>query len=524
MNSMYVDVAIIGGGLAGNFLARQLRRTLPHLTIGLFEKNKDTSFKVGESTVEIASNYMARRLGLSTYLTERQLPKNGLRFFFDRPDRQKSFTEMSEIGGVEFPYHPSFQLDRSRLESDLLAMNQEDGVEVHLGSQVKDLELGAKTIRRERHRLSIQGDSHSWTATCRWLIDASGRHSLLARKNQLRLQESQHHIAAVWGRCTGFADLDSWGPEKFRARIQFTTRRLSTIHFCYSGYWIWIIPLGDNLTSVGVVGERSVFWNDTIRKMGGFLDFLKQHRAVWSLMESAKWLDIGSYHQLAYNTKQYFSEDGWGLTGEAASFTDPFYSPGSDFIALENDFLTHLIQREEQGDSPDHIRDLVSLLNRYMHYRFQANMRLYYGAYSSLGSYELLKLKWQLDFPLYYHLWFSHYLQDFHLDEGFLREQVEEQNNVLNALDNFSHLFRKVEQGLRRQQCYDRFNSGNFTNALEGIRWVKEVGLPQTPRQTLTRLGSIFNRTRQQALEILGYPNSDASMPISYFISPQQLV
>ncbi|MEO6203503.1 MAG: hypothetical protein ABIP82_09865, partial [Nitrospirales bacterium] len=83
---------------------------------------------------------------------------------------------------------------------------------------------------------------------------------------------------------------------------------------------------------------------------------------------------------------------------------------------------------------------------------------------------------------------------------------------------------RKVEQGLRRQQCYDRFNSGNFTNALEGIRWVKEVGLPQTPRQTLTRLGTIFNRTRQQALEILGYPNSDASMPISYFISPQQLV
>ncbi|MBY9001369.1 MAG: hypothetical protein KGD64_10665, partial [Candidatus Heimdallarchaeota archaeon] len=47
----------------------------------------------------------------------------------------------------------------------------------------------------------------------------------------------------------------------------------------------------------------------------------------------AELLDIGSFQHLPYGTRQYFSQNRWGLTGESAAFTDPFYSPGSDFIA-----------------------------------------------------------------------------------------------------------------------------------------------------------------------------------------------
>ena len=45
-------------------------------------------YKVGESTVEVSSSYMIRRLGLSTYLYQHQLLKNGLRFFFDSPEKE----------------------------------------------------------------------------------------------------------------------------------------------------------------------------------------------------------------------------------------------------------------------------------------------------------------------------------------------------------------------------------------------------------------------------------------------------
>ena len=51
-----LDVAIIGGGLAGNLLARQLLRTRPELSVGLFERETGTSYKVGEASVEITAN------------------------------------------------------------------------------------------------------------------------------------------------------------------------------------------------------------------------------------------------------------------------------------------------------------------------------------------------------------------------------------------------------------------------------------------------------------------------------------
>ena len=66
--------------------------------------------------VEIATNYFVRKLGLSSYLYDRHYPKNGLRFFFDTPQRNAPLHEMTEIGSESLPFHPAFQIDRSRLD------------------------------------------------------------------------------------------------------------------------------------------------------------------------------------------------------------------------------------------------------------------------------------------------------------------------------------------------------------------------------------------------------------------------
>ncbi|MGO8999482.1 MAG: tryptophan 7-halogenase, partial [Polyangiaceae bacterium] len=111
------DVVVIGSGIAGAFLSRQLKLTLPELSILVLESAEAIEdYKVGESTVEVSSSYMIRRLGLSTYLYQHQLLKNGLRFFFDSPEKDLPITEMSEIGSDHFPFHPSFQLERASLE------------------------------------------------------------------------------------------------------------------------------------------------------------------------------------------------------------------------------------------------------------------------------------------------------------------------------------------------------------------------------------------------------------------------
>ena len=519
MSTHYLDIAILGGGLAGNLLARQLRQTFPHLTIGMFEKRESTSYKVGESTVEITGNYLTRRLGLGNYLTDHHIVKNGLRFFFDQENRQAPLIEMSEIGGIDKPFHRAFQLDRSRLEADLQQMNREGGVELHLGSRVSDLQLGPDS---SPHQFSVDTNTKHWKAQSRWLIDASGRSSILARQENLRTPELDHTLAAVWGRFRNVANLDEVGPETFRQRVHGTSRHDSTTHFCYSGYWIWFIPLGQNIVSVGIVMERPGRWHDRLRKVEGFLDFLKQHHAAWSLLQEAELVDIGSYHHLTYGTRQYFSPNRWGLTGEAAAFTDPFYSPGSDFIALENDLLATMIRYDEEGAPIQRLHNLVNHSNAYMHFRYEASMYLYRNLYSLFGSYELLKLKWQLDFPSYYHIWLSEYMQDLHLHEEFLAEKVQEQQPVLNALSNFSQLFKKVERHLHDTNTYYRGNLGQFTNAVEGVEWLEEVGQPQTPRQFFSRLHEIFNRSQEQANQLLGIHMMEKPLPLSHFLTLQR--
>ena len=98
------DVAILGGGLAGLTLARQLRMRLPEIRVAVIEKREfpvaETTHKVGESTVEIGAHYFGEQLRLKKHLTDHQLPKFGLRFFFK--DAHQTLAEGTEVGGSDF--------------------------------------------------------------------------------------------------------------------------------------------------------------------------------------------------------------------------------------------------------------------------------------------------------------------------------------------------------------------------------------------------------------------------------------
>ncbi len=523
MTPLHFDVAIIGGGLAGTLLARQLRRRLPALAIGLFERTTESSFKVGESTVEIASNYLIRRLGLSGYLYDRQLPKNGLRFFFDTPTRDAPLERMSEIGAHALPFHPSFQINRARLENDLRARNAADGVTVRLGARVRDLELGRDG---GPHRFKVTSGGATDAYTSRWIVDASGRASTIARLESLRVAEPAHEIGAVWGRFTGVRDLDDETPPEFRARVRHSSRALSTVHFCYPGYWIWFIPLREGIVSVGVVGEQTLL-APAERSAESFRAFLDEHGAVRALLAGAEMLDVDAYKHLPYATRRYFSADRWGLTGEAAAFSDPFYSPGSDYIALENDFLTDLIARDCEGDDAGALRERTELYDRFMHFRHESAMRLYRGLYQTLGSYELLRLKWDFDIASYYNLWVDAYMQDRHLDAAFVERQLREAPYVLQTLANFAALFRKVEASLKTRGAFHRRNLGEHAEPLSAVPFVRDVGTPRTRAEIQARTLDLLNAIRRRALDLL---DADAdprarqeSLPLAGFVGDRAL-
>lgn len=511
--ALELDVAILGGGLAGNLLAHQLQRRMPALRVGLFERETETSFKVGEATVELSANHLIRRHGLSTYLYERQLPKNGLRYFFDREGRDAPLAELSEIGSQGLPFHPAFQLDRASLEADLLERNRRAGIALRTGARVHDVAPGSSGAA---HHFRVSDASGTLEVGSRWLVDASGRAGLLAQLLNLRVPEPAHQIGSVWGRFENVADIDELGPESFRARIRHSPRRLSTIHFWYSGYWIWFIPLRGGLISVGATGAL-VRERKQLRTPEGFFDFLRGHRAIAQLLESAKLVDCGAYARIAYGTRRYLHADRWALTGEAASAADPLYSPGGDFISLENDYISDAIERDLAGDASLGLR--LELYEDFLQFRHEATMRLYRGLYGASGSFELARAKWDFDLGCYYNLWLDAYMRDQHLDPDYLREQLRLRGFVLETLNGFAALFQRVEARLRERGEYYRCNTQHFQYGLGALSFAHEIGSERSRARSLEVLIEIFNRVRDDCRRLLGLPPGETPLPLHAFLT-----
>lgn len=514
MQEKKLDVAILGGGIAGGLLGRQLRMAKPELEMALFERDVERGFKVGESTVEIAANYLVRRQKLSRYLYMKQLPKNSLRFFFDNREKNAPLDRMSEIGVYHLPPLPSFQLDRARLEQDLLDMNREMGTDVQIGATVREVHLD----KENGHRIVVEKDGEKTAYRCRWVLDASGRSSIIARQRGYRARTPEHHISAVWARGAGVMDIDTWPVEEWRKKARYTARTLSTNHFCYDGYWIWFIPLSCDLISLGIVINSHQF-DPRWRSREGFMEALRAHGAPRSMLEKAELVDIGSYAQLSYRSKKIFgAEERWGFTGESAAFTDPFYSPGSDFIAIENDMLVDLVVREMAGED---VRERSALYDEMVQFRFENTLLLYSNLYQTFGSYEIYKEKCYFDCASYYNIWVDPYMQDLHLDLKWVRTQLRRKEFVLQAMRNFNRLFAGAAEQMRADGRYWRKNLGHdVLNGVEAFGVFEGLGKGRQRREINERTELIFNKTRDAMMRMLAderisLPEAHAMMDLS---------
>src|ERR1051325_3294077 len=92
------DVVIIGGSLSGSATSILLLRQNPGMRVLIVEKSAQFSRRVGEATVEISAYFMGRVLGLTQYLNDSQLLKQGLRLWFTN-ENVTSIDQASELGG-----------------------------------------------------------------------------------------------------------------------------------------------------------------------------------------------------------------------------------------------------------------------------------------------------------------------------------------------------------------------------------------------------------------------------------------
>jgi flavin-dependent dehydrogenase len=348
MKSQSYDVVICGGGLAGMCLARQLKLANSGISVLVLEKNqfpvREAAHKVGESSVEIAGFYFRETLQLKSYFKNEQLVKCGLRYFFK--EGFDEFADYPEIGLSEYGSIDSYQLDRGKLENDLYFLNKQIGVCIKDNVSVDDIVLKGGNTNHEILYTERANGMLQQFITCKWVVDASGRRSILQKKLGLR-RKVDSTCSSAWFRVKGRLDVSDFVPEdniKWHQRVPYKIRYYSTIHLMGDGYWIWLIPLINGNTSVGIVVDENLHDYADFNNIQKALNWIKQKDPfVSAKIESFEILDFLGLRNYSYSSKQVFSENRWACTGEAALFPDPFYSPGSNLIGYSNSIITQLI-------------------------------------------------------------------------------------------------------------------------------------------------------------------------------------
>lgn len=402
------DVVVVGGAVAGAGTALLIRRFHPTARVLVVEELESFPRKVGEATVEVSAYFLQQVLGQDAALARDHLPKHGLRFWFGAEG--EGLAEMTEIGGIDEAPVPAWQLDRSRIDESVLESAREAGCEILRPAKVTAWEEGwpesGVTVRTAGGERRVRS---------RWLVDASGRHAFVARRKRLLERVEEHPTAAYWSRWRDVEDLDDREfldlPPAGSAR-----RRLATNHFCGYGWWIWMIPLADGDTSIGLVHDKRLFdLPGEGPREERYRAFLRSRPGLGAMLADAEPVegDYHGYRHLPYVSRRYM-EPGWALVGDAGSFLDPFYSPGLDHAAMSAYATARLLAADLAGELADGgsdgaavpdkaLEERVALHNRRFQRSYGRWLRaLYQGKYEIFGDAELTACAYLMDTALYY--------------------------------------------------------------------------------------------------------------------------
>ncbi len=412
------DVVILGGGLAGLTLALQLRARAPALSITVIERNRfpvpAAAHKVGESTVEIGADYLANVVGLGEHLREAHLKKFGFRFFFS--EGREDIDAVTELGASDYLGTPGYQIDRGVLENHLAGLVGERRIELLTGAAVRAVDLADSGA----HHVSFERDGATHSLSAHWVVDASGRAGLLRRKLDLQT-DNGHHANAVWFRLKSPIRVDDWSTDRaWQSRCVRPERWLSTNHLVGPGYWAWLIPLAGGAHSVGIVADAALH---PLREMNSFeraLEWLGRHQPRLATAVAAArgdLLDFAALRHFSYGCRRVFSSQRWALTGEAGLFLDPFYSPGTDFIAIANTYITDLVARDRGGEA---IGMLAGIYEKFYLSFYESTLDLYRGQYGLFGHAEAMPVKVFWDYSYYWGVLAQLYFQRRLTDVGLI--------------------------------------------------------------------------------------------------------
>lgn len=275
----------------------------------LLEKGQHPRFHIGESLLPM-NVPIFERLGVLEKIREIGVVKRGADFTLVNSGTEYKTFHFDQALGESPDY--AFEVRRSDFDALLFSNCRAKGVDARENVRVMKVEDCPGGWKRIDAR-SGSGESLQWTA--RYVVDASGRDTVLASKLGWKARNRKHASAAVFTHFRGV----SRRPADNAGNISI---------YWFEHGWIWMIPLPDNVMSVGVVaypqylktreGSLDEFLGKTLDRMEETRERLSGAVAILPAQAT------GNYSYCARRSVG----PGFMLVGDAYAFIDPVFSSG----------------------------------------------------------------------------------------------------------------------------------------------------------------------------------------------------
>jgi len=332
------DVGIIGGGPAGSSMGAYLARAGVNCVI--FERDIMPRPHVGESLVP-SSNRIFKELDFLPKMEEAGFPhKYGAAWtaahggsaydhnfegLMRNDEADITFAERDQGIGQNYTYH----VDRSKFDLLLLQHANEYGAKVVQGVGVKGVDFSDP----DAAHIKFTVGKKEMSASCKIVVDASGRRTLIGNQLKWRIQDPIFDQYAIH---TWFEDYD-----RTAMAYRDGMNNFIFIHFLpVTNTWVWQIPITERVTSIGVVTQKKNFAPNKDEREKFFWDCIGSRPPLYNALKASKQIkpfkEEGDY---SYAMKQ-LTGDRVVLVGDAGRFVDPIFSTGVS-IALTCSHYAH---------------------------------------------------------------------------------------------------------------------------------------------------------------------------------------